>query len=86
MSSTAQTPRHSKRNNQGLSRFEVLGRAKDRTLIRAIAKRLAADDPDSTRIRTSIRETISGEASRKGGIVAALRQSPLVGAGLRLKR
>jgi hypothetical protein len=71
---------------RGLARFEVLGRARDRELIRLIAKRLAGDDPDSARIRAAISDTISGEPSRKGGILAALRRSPLVGADLDLQR
>ena len=86
MSSAVRTPRRSKGNQPGLSRFEVLGRTTDRTLIRAIAKRLATGDAESARIRTTIRETISSESSRKCGILAALRQSPLVGANLQIKR
>ena len=71
---------------QGLARFEVLGRATDRELIRAAARRLAEDGADSTRIRTAIRGAIAGESPAKGGILAALRRSPLVGADLEIKR
>lgn len=73
-------------SQQGLARFEVLGRVRDRELIRLIAKRLAGDDPDSARIRSAIRETVSGERSPTGCILAALRRSPLVGADLQLQR
>ena len=71
---------------RGIARFEVLGLDADRDLIRSLARRLAEDSPDSARIRAAIGRTISGEPPRKGGILAALRRSPLVGAALELKR
>ena len=55
-------------------------------LIRSLAKRLAGNGPDSARIRDTVRRTISGEQSKKGGILSALRRSPLVGAELNFKR
>ncbi len=73
-------------NQRGMARFEVLGRDADRELIRSLAKRLAADGPDSARIRATLRLTISGEPPKKGGILNALRRSPLVGADLDLNR
>jgi hypothetical protein len=69
-----------------MARFEVLGLDGDRDLIRSLAKRLAGDDPDSARIRATLRRTISVEQSKKGGVLAALRRSPLVGADLDLRR
>jgi hypothetical protein len=79
--------RYRKRLTQrGMARFEVLGLNADRKLIRSLAKRLADDDSDSARIRAAVRLTISGEESKKGGILDALRRSPLVGADLDLKR
>jgi len=71
---------------RGLARFEVLGLDADRELIRSLAKRLAEDSPDAGRIRDAVRGTISGEAPKKGGILNALRRSPLVGADLEFKR
>ena len=71
---------------RGMARFEVLGLNADRKLIRSLAKRLASDDSDSARIRAAVRQTISGGESKKGGILDALRRSPLVGADLDLKR
>ncbi|MGA7235441.1 MAG: hypothetical protein WBY44_07165 [Bryobacteraceae bacterium] len=71
---------------QGMARFEVLGLDGDRDLIRSVATRLAGDGPDSAQIRAAIRRTIAGEAPKKGGILDALRRSPLVGADLGLKR
>ena len=71
---------------RGMARFEVLGRHADRELIRSLAKRLAEDDPEALRIRAAVSQTIAGEPPKKGGILAALRRSPLVGADLKLAR
>jgi hypothetical protein len=69
-----------------MARFEVLGLDADRDLIRTLARRLAEDDLDAKRIRTTVSRTIGGEPPKKGGILAALRRSPLVGADLNLTR
>ena len=69
-----------------MARFEVLGLDGDRDLVRALAKRIADDGPDSARIRATVRRTISGEPPKKGGILNAFRRSPLVGTDLDLKR
>jgi hypothetical protein len=71
---------------RGMARFEVLGLDSDRDLIRSLAKRLAEDDPDALRIRAAVSRTIASEPPKKGGILAALRRSPLVGADLNLAR
>ena len=71
---------------RGMARFEVLGLDADRDLIRSLAKRLAEDDPDAARIRATVSQTIAGEPPKRGGILAALRRSPLVGADLDLAR
>lgn len=73
-------------NQRGIARFEVLGRDADRELIRLVAKRLAGDEPDSGRIRVIISQAISEDRPAKGGILDALRRSPLVGADLDLDR
>jgi hypothetical protein len=69
-----------------MARFEVLGLDADRELIRSLAKRLAEDDSDASRIRAAVTRSIAGEPPRKGGILAALRRSPLIGANLNLAR
>jgi hypothetical protein len=69
-----------------MARFEVLGLDSDRELIRSLAKRLARNDSEALRIRASVSQTIAGEPPQKGGILAALRRSPLVGADLDLTR
>ena len=71
---------------QGMARFEVLGLDGDRELIRSLAKRLAGGDADSARIRATVGLSISAGPPQKGGILEALRRSPLVGADLDLKR
>jgi hypothetical protein len=71
---------------RGMARFEVLGLDADRELIRSLARRLADNGPDSARIRATVRRTVSGEPPKKGGILSALRRSPLVGVDLNLKR
>jgi hypothetical protein len=71
---------------RGMARFEVLGLDADRDLIRSLAKRLAEDDPDAARIRVAVRRTVTRKPPEKGGILAALRRSPLVGADLNLAR
>ncbi|HEY2137283.1 MAG TPA: hypothetical protein VGH49_15435 [Xanthobacteraceae bacterium] len=71
---------------RGLARFEVLGLTSDRDLIRSLARRLAEDGPDASRLRVAVKQTIGGEPPQKGGILAALRRSPLVGADLDLTR
>src|SRR4051795_9544801 len=76
----------SRLSERGLARFEVLGLERDRDLIRSLARRLADDGPDASRIRATVNQTISGEPPKTGGIVAALRRSPLVGSDLDLSR
>jgi hypothetical protein len=65
-----------------MARFEVLGLDGDRDLIRSLARCLAEDGPDASRLRAVVNQTISGEPPRKGGILEALRRSPLVGADI----
>lgn len=76
----------SRLSKRGLARFEVLGLDGDRDLIRSLARKLADDGPDAAQIRATLNQTISGEPPKTGGILAALRRSPLVGADLDLSR
>ena len=70
---------------RGVARFEVLGLNADRDLIRSLARKLAQDDPEARCIRSEVTRAVGG-ASQKGGILAALRRSPLVGSDLKLER
>jgi hypothetical protein len=76
----------SRLGKRGLARFEVLGRATDREFIRSLARRLAEDGPEASRLRAAVSQSIAGEPPKKGGILAALRRSPLVGSDLNLAR
>lgn len=84
MGSTSQTRavKHYRKRlkRRGMARFEVLGLDADRGLIRAVARQLAEEGPEAARLRAAIGQAVAGEPPRKGGIVAALRRSPLVGA------
>lgn len=72
-------------SEKGLARFEVLGRDTDRDLIRSLARRLAEDSADASKLRAMVGQAVSGPP-KKGGILAALRRSPLVGADLDFAR
>jgi hypothetical protein len=76
----------SRLGKRGLARFEVLARDADRDLIRSFARKLAEDSPEASELRAAVSQSIAGEPPRKGGILAALRRSPLVDADLDLKR
>jgi hypothetical protein len=80
-----QTYRH-RLSERGLVRFEILGRDADRDLLRTLARRLAEEGPDAANLRAVVSRSVMGEPPGKGGILAALRNSPLVGAELDLKR
>jgi hypothetical protein len=73
-------------SERGLARFEVLGRDADRDLIRSLARRLAEDSPEASQLRVVISQTIAGNPPTKGGILAALRRSPLVETDIELAR
>jgi hypothetical protein len=69
-----------------MARFEVRGLDADRDLIRSLARRLAEGGQEAARIRAALTQSIAGQPPRKGGILEALRRSPLVGADLDVKR
>jgi hypothetical protein len=58
----------------------------DRELIRTLARKLAEEGPEAARIRAIVQRAIAGELPKRGGILEALRRSPLVGADLDLSR
>lgn len=71
---------------RGIKRFEVMALETDRELIRSLARRLSDDGPEAEELRATVREAVSGEPPKAGGILSALRRSPLVGADLDLSR
>ena len=76
----------SRQAQRGIARFEVQALKADRELIRALARRLAHDGPEAMQARTMVQQIVSGEPPHHGGILHALRRSPLVGADLELDR
>lgn len=76
----------SRLNKRGLARFEVLGRDADRDLIRSLARRLCENTPEASELRAAVSKSIAGDPPKLGGILAALRRSPLVSAELDLSR
>lgn len=67
---------------RGMTRFEVVGRAADRALLRMVARCLADDGAKAAQLRLAMSQTIAGPPPKSGGILAALRRSPLVGEDL----
>ncbi|GGB09908.1 hypothetical protein GCM10011491_42320 [Brucella endophytica] len=71
---------------RGFKRFEVMALESDRELIRSLARQLAEEGPESEQARQAVKTLVAGEPPKPGGILAALRRSPLVGADLDLSR
>ncbi|HWJ72992.1 MAG TPA: hypothetical protein VNX29_07495 [Kaistia sp.] len=71
---------------RGIARFEVQALETDRDLIRALARHLADDGPDAKEARSMVQQIVMGESPKSGGILQALRRSPMVGAGLDFTR
>jgi hypothetical protein len=71
---------------RGVARFEVMALASDRDLIRSLARRLAEEGPEAARLRAAVTQVVAGGPPASGGVLAALRRSPLVGADLELTR
>lgn len=75
-----------RQRERGVGRFEVRGLEADKELLRAVARRLAEGGAASGELRTTIEAQVSPPATERGGILRALRQSPLVGAHLEVER
>ena len=71
---------------RGIVRFEVTAPDGDRALIRALAKRLSEQGQEAEDARAAIARVVITEPPKPGGILAALRRSPLVGADIDLSR
>ena len=76
----------SRLGRRGIARFEVMAPDSDRELIRALARTLTEGGPDAGQARTAIRQALSHRQTDTGGILAALRRSPMVGADIDLGR
>ena len=71
---------------RGFKRFEVMALETDREMLRTLARRLAEDGPEADRARAAVKALVADRPQEPGGILAALRRSPLVGADLDLSR
>jgi hypothetical protein len=71
---------------RGMARFELVRLDIDHQLIRALARQLAENGPEASKLRNTVSQSVAAFAPAQGGIVAALRRSPLVGAELNLSR
>lgn len=71
---------------RGFKRFEVMALEADRELIRSLARQLAEEGPKAEEARAAVKAVVAGEPPKPGGILTALRRSPLVGAELDLSR
>ena len=64
-------------SRRGMARFDVLGLATDRALVREFAKRLAEGGAEAAEIRASVQQKLVSEPRQKGGVLAALRRWPV---------
>ncbi|WP_420965495.1 hypothetical protein [Bradyrhizobium sp. B120] len=71
---------------RGIARFEIQALDADRDLLRSLARKLTEDGPEAGQLRRTIRQAVAGEPPKAGGILAALRRSPMVGTDLGLSR
>lgn len=76
----------SRLTKRGIARFEVLAPEADRELIRTLARKLTEQGPETAQLRQTLQQAVAGEPPKTGGILAALRRSPLVGTDLDLRR
>lgn len=76
----------SRLTERGIVRFELQALESDRDLIRRLARKLIEDGPEAGSIRRAVQHAIAGEPAKAGGILMALRRSPLAGAGLDVTR
>jgi hypothetical protein len=76
----------SRLTERGIARFEIQALDADRDLLRSLARKLMEEGPEAGRLRRTIQQAVAGEPPKAGGILAALRRSPLVGADLDLSR
>jgi hypothetical protein len=72
--------------DRGMARVEVMGLDIDLQLIHALARQLIENGPEANKLRAVVKQSIGPSLPGKGGILAALRRSPLVGADLLTSR
>jgi hypothetical protein len=74
-------------DDEGLGRFEMIAPKEDQELLRGLARLMSRDEAKRQMFRRWAAETLGlVQNGRKGGVVAALRKSPLVGVDLDVSR
>ncbi len=73
-------------SQRGFTRFEIMALETDRDLFRSLARRLAEEGPEAELVRSAVKTAVAGDTPKAGGILHALRRSPLIGADLDLSR
>lgn len=76
----------SRLTTRGIVRFELQAFETDRDLIRTLARKLTEEGPEARQLRRTVQQAVSGKPPKRGGILTALRRSPLVGANIDLTR
>ncbi|MCK1699925.1 hypothetical protein IVA86_00330 [Bradyrhizobium sp. 146] len=76
----------SRLTKRGIVRFELQALETDRDLIRTLARKLTEEGPEAGHLRRAVQQAVSGESPKPGGILTALRRSPLVGVDLDVTR
>jgi hypothetical protein len=71
---------------RGMSRYEVRGLERDKTLLKELAKRLAANDGAAETLRAELKQKLTPAKGERGGFLRWIRSSPLVGSGINLER
>jgi len=76
-----------RRRKAGVVRFEVAAPARDKELIRGVARRLVEAGPSAEQLRSELRKLADATGAEEiGGIWRALRESPLVGSDVEFRR
>jgi hypothetical protein len=76
----------SRLTKRGIVCFEIQALESDRDRIRALARKLTEEGGKAGQLRRAVHQAVAGGSPKAGGILAALRRSPLVGADLDLSR
>ena len=72
--------------SQGLSRYEVRGLARDKDLVKRLARKLATDDGDAGKLRAMLERELMTQKPKYKNLVDWLRASPLVGVDWYIER
>ncbi len=74
------------KDERGTKPFEAMAFESDRELLRTFARQLPEGEPEADQTRAAVNALDVDEPAKPGGILAALRGSPLVGVDIDLER